>query len=40
MAALVRNLMLTSDGYIGLVPGGTKNGERIGVLLSSGAPVS
>jgi hypothetical protein len=39
MAARGRVLMLTSGGYIGLVPYGTREGDTIGILLGGGAPV-
>jgi hypothetical protein len=39
MAARGRVIMLTSGGYIGLVPYGTREGDIIGILLGGGAPV-
>jgi hypothetical protein len=39
MAARGRVLMLTSGGYIGLAPYGTKEADTIGILLGGGAPV-
>jgi hypothetical protein len=39
MAARGRVLMLTSGGYMGLVPHGTREGDIIGILIGGGAPV-